>query len=61
MVANPSVTAGAGNETFEGAEVMTGAERDRLYTRQGELMPGFGEYRQKTMRTMPMIALNRKG
>jgi deazaflavin-dependent oxidoreductase (nitroreductase family) len=61
LVANPSVTAEVGAETFEAqAEVMTGAERDRLYARQAELLPAFAEYQQKTTRQIPVIALNRK-
>lgn len=61
VVANPTVTAEVGDETFEAnAEVVTGAERDRLYARQAELLPAFAEYQQKTTRKIPVVALKRK-
>lgn len=37
------------------------AGRDRLYARQVETAPIFGEYQQKTTRLIPVIALERKG
>ena len=60
VVANPAVTIEVGTETIEGrAEVITGEERDRLYAKQTELYPQFGEYEQQTTRTIPVIALSR--
>lgn len=45
IVAHPRVTVEVGTETYEAdATVITGEERDRLYARQAELYPGFGEY-----------------
>ena len=45
MVANPEVEVEFGTEHFAAtATPVTGAERDRIYERQKELMPGFAEY-----------------
>ena len=60
LVANPAVTIEVGTETIAGrAEVITGAERDRLYAKQTDLYPQFGEYEKQTTRTIPVIALSR--
>ena len=60
LVANPRVTVEVGQETYEAeAAVLSGEERDRLYARQVAAMPNFGEYQQKTRRTIPVIALTR--
>ena len=60
--ANPGVTLEVGTESFEAnAEVVEGDERDRLYARQVELFPGFGEYERKTARKIPVVALTRTG
>ena len=49
LVKNPTVTVERGTETFEAtASVAEGAERDRLYQQQAELMPNFREYQEKT-------------
>jgi len=62
LVANPAVTIEVGTETIAGrAEVITGEERDRLYAKQTELYPQFGEYEKRTTRTIPVIALSRTG
>ena len=39
------------------ARVAEGEERDRLWTRQKEQMPGFAEYEQKTSRQIPVVIL----
>src|SRR5204862_7843986 len=60
LVANPRVTVEVGQETYEAeASVLSGAERDRLFARQVAVMPNFGEYQQKTRRTIPVVALTR--
>ncbi|MDQ1533211.1 MAG: hypothetical protein QOF28_972 [Actinomycetota bacterium] len=60
LVANPTATVEVGNETFEvKATELTGEERDRIYAKQAELMPGFAEYQDKTTRTIPVVALER--
>jgi len=61
LVANPTVTVEVGAETYDAtATTITGEERDRLYQRQVDAMPMFGEYQQKTSRVIPVIALERK-
>ena len=58
LVANPGVTVEVGTETFEAeAVVVIGEERDRLYSRQAELFPQFGEYAQRATRRIPVVAL----
>jgi len=60
LVAHPQVTVEIGTETFDAAaRVITGADRDRIYARQGELYPGFAEYQEKTSRVIPVVALDR--
>ena len=60
LVANPTVTIEAGPETYEArAVVAMGEERDRLYARQADLYPVFGEYQQKTARRIPVVILER--
>jgi deazaflavin-dependent oxidoreductase (nitroreductase family) len=58
LVAHPQVTIEVGSESYEAtATVLKGEERDRLYARQAELYPQFGEYQQRTTRKIPVIAL----
>jgi deazaflavin-dependent oxidoreductase (nitroreductase family) len=60
LVAHPAVTVEVGNETFDGtARVAEGEERDRIWTRQKELAPGFAEYESKTTRTIPVVVISR--
>jgi deazaflavin-dependent oxidoreductase (nitroreductase family) len=60
LVANPTATVEVGNETFAvKATVLTGEERDRIFAKQAELMPGFAEYQEKTTRTIPVVVLER--
>jgi len=61
LLAHPQVTVEVGPETYDAtATVLTGEERDRLYARQSELYPQFAEYRKKTPRKIPVIALSRR-
>ena len=62
LLANPTATLEVGGESFEvDATVLTGAERDRLYTRQAGLYPMFAEYEQRAApRKIPVVALTRK-
>ena len=61
LVAHPEVTVEVGTETYEAtATVLNGEERDRLYARQAELYPQFGEYQANTTRKIPVIALERQ-
>jgi len=60
LIAHPEVTVEVGTATYEAtATVLNGAERDRLYARQAELYPQFGEYQANTTRKIPVIALER--
>lgn len=60
LVANPTVTVEIGNETDDArAVILTGEERDRLYAKQVEAMPTFGDYQAKTERVIPVISLER--
>jgi deazaflavin-dependent oxidoreductase (nitroreductase family) len=62
LLAHPEVEIEIGTEHFGAtATEVTGDERDRIYTRQKELMPGFADYEAKTTRTIPVIALTRSG
>src|SRR5688572_15509299 len=55
LVANQTVTVEVGSETYEAnAVVITGEERDRIYAKQVEAMPTFGEYQEKTTRVIPV-------
>ena len=60
LVANPEVTVEVGKESFQArAVVAEESERERLYAKMVQLMPGFGEYQQKTTRKIPMVILER--
>jgi deazaflavin-dependent oxidoreductase (nitroreductase family) len=61
LVANPTATVEVGPDTVEvEAVVAEGDERERLFSRQKELMPQFAEYEQKTTRQIPVVALQPK-
>jgi deazaflavin-dependent oxidoreductase (nitroreductase family) len=58
--ANPDAKVEIGTETFPvKARVPDDAERTPIWEKQKELMPGFGEYEQKTSRQIPVIILER--
>ena len=58
VVANPDVTAEVGTETLAfRARVAEDDERDRLWARQKELMPGFADYEARTTRRIPVVVL----
>ena len=60
LVANPDVTVEIGTEKYAGhARVAAGAERDRLFRAQADLMPNFDEYASKTSRTIPVVVIER--
>jgi len=60
IVANPLITVEVGKEQFQvrGA-VAEEPERTRLYDKMVAAMPGFGEYRLKTTRVIPVVILTR--
>ncbi|WP_306796361.1 nitroreductase family deazaflavin-dependent oxidoreductase [Nocardia sp. XZ_19_369] len=58
--ADPDLTVEIGTEQYAAkAEVVSGAERDELYARMVEIMPGFAEYQAKTSRVIPVFAVYR--
>jgi len=58
LAANPDVTIEVGTETLaKRARIATGDERERLWTRQKQLMPGFADYQAKTARQIPVVIL----
>ena len=58
VVANPLVSVEVGAEKFQArASVAEEPERTRLYDKMVEIMPGFGDYRLKTTRVIPVIVL----
>jgi len=60
LVANPVVTVEVPGETFDAtARTAVGEERDRIWSAQKELMPGFAEYEAKTDREIPVVVLER--
>lgn len=60
LITHPQVTVEVGEDTYKAtATVLKGEERDRLYVRQAELYPQFGEYQKRTTRKIPVIALER--
>ncbi len=60
LKAHPRVDVEVGTETFPvQAEELTGAERAEMWDRVVAAMPGFGEYQEKTTRTIPVLALTR--
>jgi deazaflavin-dependent oxidoreductase (nitroreductase family) len=58
LVANPEVTVEVPGETYRArAVVAEGAERDRLFQQQADLMPNFADYAEKTTREIPVVIL----
>jgi deazaflavin-dependent oxidoreductase (nitroreductase family) len=62
LVANPRAVVEVGTETYPvTARIAEGEERERIWSRQKELMPGFADYETKTTRRIPVIVLERAG
>ena len=60
LKAHPDVDVEVGTERFPvTVEEATGAERDALWARVVEQMPGFGEYQEKVDRLIPVLVLQR--
>ncbi len=58
--ANPEATVEVGTETIPvRARVAEGEERERIWNRQKQLMPGFAAYEQRTRRQIPVLILER--
>lgn len=62
LLANPDVTVEVENESFEATAKVhdSGPERDALYPLLEAVFPTFSEYKSKTDRVIPVIALRRK-
>jgi deazaflavin-dependent oxidoreductase (nitroreductase family) len=61
LVANPTATVEVGTETYPvTARIAEGPEREDIWTRQKQLMPGFADYEAKTGgRQIPVVILER--
>jgi deazaflavin-dependent oxidoreductase (nitroreductase family) len=60
LKAHPRITVEVGTETFQVDVVeLTGDERETMWARVVEQMPGFGEYQSKVTRQIPLLALTR--
>jgi deazaflavin-dependent oxidoreductase (nitroreductase family) len=60
LVANPEVKVQLGEREFSArAEVVTGAERERIWKMVVDKAPPFGEYAKKTTREIPIVRLKR--
>jgi deazaflavin-dependent oxidoreductase (nitroreductase family) len=60
LVANPNVRVEVGGQSFDArAEVVKEPERSALYQKVEAAMPVFSEYKRKTQRSIPVIALRR--
>jgi deazaflavin-dependent oxidoreductase (nitroreductase family) len=60
LVANPAVTVEHGTEKFEArAEPLERDERERIFAKQAEKLPAFGDYQRRTTRIIPVIKLAR--
>ena len=58
LKAHPDTTVEIGDDTISvHARVAEGDERDKIWTKQVERMPGFGEYEAKSGRTIPVVIL----
>ncbi|MEX0683577.1 MAG: nitroreductase family deazaflavin-dependent oxidoreductase [Dehalococcoidia bacterium] len=62
LLANPDAAIEVGTEKFDvEATEVTGEERDRLYAKNAAERPTFAQYQEKTTRTIPVVALRRRG
>jgi deazaflavin-dependent oxidoreductase (nitroreductase family) len=61
VVANPVITIEVGSVEVPVARIAEGAERDELWGKQKDAMPGFADYEKATTRTIPVIVLEPAG
>lgn len=62
LVAHPTVTVELGAETWQGrAVVLSGADRDAVFTVVVASVPTFGQYQARTSRIIPVVELLRDG
>ncbi len=58
LVANPNVSIEVGTRKMDAkAKVITGTEHDEIYDRMAKAFPQFDDYRKRTTRKIPVIAL----
>ena len=59
LLANPAVEVEVGGQRFaaRATPIPAGPERDRLYQRHADLMPGFRDYETRTERIIPVIVI----
>jgi deazaflavin-dependent oxidoreductase (nitroreductase family) len=58
LIANPRASIEVGDQTLNVvASVADGETRERLWSRQKELYPGFADYEAKTTRQIPVVIL----
>jgi len=61
LVANPDIEIEVGADTIPvRARVAEGDEREKIWTKQKQLMPGFADYEAKANRQIPVIVLERR-
>jgi deazaflavin-dependent oxidoreductase (nitroreductase family) len=63
LIANPDLEVEVGTERFTvHARELEGEERERIWKKQKELMPGFADYEKKTtgIREIPVVLLERR-
>jgi deazaflavin-dependent oxidoreductase (nitroreductase family) len=61
LLAHPDATIELGTETIPvRARVAGREEREPIWEKQKQLMPGFADYEQKTDRTIPVVILERR-
>jgi deazaflavin-dependent oxidoreductase (nitroreductase family) len=60
LTAHPDTSVELGSDVVAvRARVAAGDERERLWSRQKELVPGFADYEAKTSRQIPVVVLER--
>jgi deazaflavin-dependent oxidoreductase (nitroreductase family) len=60
LLVNPDVTVELGPDTVPmRARVADGEERERIWSRQKQVMPGFADYEANTSRVIPVVILER--
>jgi deazaflavin-dependent oxidoreductase (nitroreductase family) len=58
LLAHPHVGVEFGADSFEAtADVVTGPQRDEIFTKQVERFPDFADYQERAHRIIPVVAL----
>jgi deazaflavin-dependent oxidoreductase (nitroreductase family) len=61
LLAHPDAAIETGTETIPvRARIAESSEREAIWERQKQLMPGFAQYERKTSRTIPVVILERR-